>query len=132
MSSSMSSNSLMSMRTLSFTTFMRWARSFESVSSVPAQQDSQAVPEPGFVVNDYILVSPPVASGQPSVVEQISPNGTILADDSSDGIPQSTSKVIVISDNEDIEEIKIVDLASKDDEDLEMDIEIVDLTSNSD
>ncbi|KAL4396688.1 hypothetical protein AHAS_Ahas01G0116900 [Arachis hypogaea] len=110
------------------------------------------MPEPSLVVDDYISESPPVGldisieslstriepigtstatSGQPSVVKQISPNGTIFAGDSSDGIPQSTSEVIVISDDEDIEEIKIVDLTSKDNKDPEMDIEIVDLTSAS-
>ncbi|KAL4315223.1 hypothetical protein AHAS_Ahas15G0163600 [Arachis hypogaea] len=73
-----------------------------------------------------------VASGQPSAVEQISPGDTASAGNSSDDSPHSTSEVIIISDDEDIEEIEIVDLISKDDEDLEMDIEIVDLTFESD
>ncbi|KAL4329620.1 hypothetical protein AHAS_Ahas13G0318300 [Arachis hypogaea] len=122
-------------------------------------QDGQIVLEPGLVVNDYIPESPlvgldmsieslstcssdpltlepigtsSVASGQPSAVESISPSGTVFVGDSSDGSPQSTSEVIIIYDNEDIEEIDIVDLNSEDDEDPEMDIESVDLTSNND
>ncbi|KAL4328791.1 hypothetical protein AHAS_Ahas13G0235400 [Arachis hypogaea] len=80
---------------------------------VPAQQDGQAVPESGPIIDDYIPES-------------------LLVGDSSDGSPHSTSEIIVISDDEDIEEIEIVDLASEDDEDPEMDMEIVDLTFDSD
>ncbi|KAL4315343.1 hypothetical protein AHAS_Ahas15G0175600 [Arachis hypogaea] len=131
--------------------------SFYVVATEP--RDGQAVPEVGPVIDDYILESPLVgldmsieslsthssdpftiepirtsaaASGQPSAVEQISPNGTVFAGDISYGSSQSTSEVIVISIDEDIEEIDIVDLTSEDDENPKMDIEIVDLTSNSD
>ncbi|KAL4365557.1 hypothetical protein AHAS_Ahas07G0118000 [Arachis hypogaea] len=74
---------------------------------VLAQQDGQVVPEPGPVVDDYIPESPPVGL-------------------------DITPEAIVISDDQGIEEIEIVDLISEDDEDPEMDIEIVDLTSDSD
>ncbi|KAL4343932.1 hypothetical protein AHAS_Ahas11G0127800 [Arachis hypogaea] len=126
---------------------------------VLAQQDGQAVPESDLIVDDYIPESPLVGldmsieslstrssdpftiepirtfaavSGQPSAVEQISFSGIVFAGNSNDGSPQSTSKVIVISDDEDIEEIENVDLTSEDNEDPKMDIEIVDLTSDSD
>ncbi|KAL4294328.1 hypothetical protein S83_063700 [Arachis hypogaea] len=128
-------------------------------SPVPAHQDGEVVPEPGPVVDDYIPEFPPVdldmsmellsiyfsdlftiepigsfavAPGQASAVEHISPSGTASTGDNSDGSPHSTLEVIVISDDEDIEEIKIVDLTSVDDEFPEIDIEIVDLTSDSD
>ncbi|KAL4337530.1 hypothetical protein AHAS_Ahas12G0119400 [Arachis hypogaea] len=102
---------------------------------IPAQQDGQAVLEPGPIIDDYILESPPVDLDMsieslfthPSDPFTIEPIGDI-----SDGSPKSTSEVIVIFDDEDVEEIEIVDLTSENDEDLEMDIEIVDLTSDSD
>ncbi|KAL4371358.1 hypothetical protein AHAS_Ahas06G0157800 [Arachis hypogaea] len=121
--------------------------------------DGQVISEPDPIANDYIPESPPIgldmsieslftpsfdhftiepietsaaASGQSSAVEQISPISTVSTRDSSDDSPQSTSEVIIISDNEDIEEIKIVDLTSEDNEDLEMDIEILELISDSD
>ncbi|KAL4275281.1 hypothetical protein AHAS_Ahas20G0091500 [Arachis hypogaea] len=72
------------------------------------------------------------ASGQPLAVEQISPSGTAFAGDSIDGSPQSTSEVIIIFYDENIEEIEVVDLTFGDDENLEMDIEIVNLTFDSD
>ncbi|KAL4328953.1 hypothetical protein AHAS_Ahas13G0251600 [Arachis hypogaea] len=70
-------------------------------------------------------------SGQPSAVEQISPSGIASVGGSSDGSLQCTPEVIVIFYDEDTEDIEIVDLTSKDDEDPEMDIEIV-LTSDND
>ncbi|KAL4288104.1 hypothetical protein AHAS_Ahas19G0252800 [Arachis hypogaea] len=129
------------------------------VRPVPVQQDGQAVPEPGPVIDDYIPNSPPVGldmsieslstrssnpftiepigtsvvvSSQPSTVEQISLIGTAFVGDNSDSSPQSTSEIIVIFYNKDIKEIEIVDLTFEDDEDPEMDIEIVDLISDSD
>ncbi|KAL4343905.1 hypothetical protein AHAS_Ahas11G0125100 [Arachis hypogaea] len=127
--------------------------------SVPAQQDGQEVPDPIPVINNYIREYPSVglgmsiespstrssdpftiepietsaaASGQPSVVEQIFLSGIASVGNNSDYSPHSISKVIIISDDEDIKEIEIVDLTSEDDEDPEMDIEIMDLTSDSD
>ncbi|KAL4286784.1 hypothetical protein AHAS_Ahas19G0120800 [Arachis hypogaea] len=94
--------------------------------------EPQVLLEPGPIIDDYIPESPPVdldmsieslstcfsdpftiepivtstaAFGQPSVVGQVSPSCIAFACDSSDGSPQSTSEVIVISDDEDIEEI---------------------------
>ncbi|KAL4338530.1 hypothetical protein AHAS_Ahas12G0219400 [Arachis hypogaea] len=126
---------------------------------VLAQQDGQAVSEPGPVIDDPIPEFSPIDSdmsieylftqssnpfaiesigtsvtavGQPSAVEQISPNGTTSVGGGSDGSPQCTPEVIIISDDEDTEEIEIEDLTSEDDEDPEMDIEIVDLTSDND
>ncbi|KAL4316093.1 hypothetical protein AHAS_Ahas15G0250600 [Arachis hypogaea] len=102
---------------------------------VPAHQDDQVVPETGPVIDDYIPESPLVgldmsieslftcssnpftkepietsatASGLPSVVKQIFPSGTTFVGDSND------------------------DLNFEDNDDLEMDTEIVDLTSDSD
>ncbi|KAL4287056.1 hypothetical protein AHAS_Ahas19G0148000 [Arachis hypogaea] len=93
---------------------------------VPAQQDSQAVPEPRPIINDYIHKSPPVDldmsieslsthASDPLTIEPIRTSAAVSGD-SIDGSLQSTSEVIVISD----------------DEDPKMDIEIMDLTSDSD
>ncbi|KAL4391139.1 hypothetical protein AHAS_Ahas03G0215200 [Arachis hypogaea] len=109
---------------------------------IPTHQDGQIVPELGPIVNDYIPESPLVGldmsieslftcSSDPLTIEPIR-TSSVASGDSSDGSPQSTSDVIIISYDEDIKEIEIVDLTSEDDEDPKMDIEIMDLTSNSD
>ncbi|KAL4321634.1 hypothetical protein AHAS_Ahas14G0130100 [Arachis hypogaea] len=92
---------------------------------VLVQQDGQAVPEFGSIIHDYIPESSPMVldksieslSTRSSKFFTIGPIGTSAI---ASGQPSA------------VEHAEIVDMTSEDDEDPKMDIEIVDLTSDSD